>query len=87
MTAQVHTNYLCLWASLKGAGFIHQRINATMKSVTYLDNSVATEISHVEIEPAVLHLTGEKLHTTANGQDDHGFSIISLFDNSHLLSD
>jgi hypothetical protein len=50
-----------------------------------LFGQLATEISHVEIEPAVLHLTGEKLHTTANGKDDHGFSIISLFDNSFAI--
>ena len=51
---------------LKG-GFIHQRHD----DIRDLFGQLATEVSHdVEIEPALLPLTGEQLHATANEQDE-----------------
>ena len=44
--------------------------------MTYLDNCPYTEIFHdAEIEPALLPLTGEQLHATANAQDEARLDI------------
>ena len=63
MTAQVYIPTILVPVRLSQGCRLYTSTHQRHDEIRDLFGQLATEISHVEIEPAVLHLTGEKLHT------------------------